>query len=567
MMKYIFWLLFAAVINLPVNSQVQNIDSLKRLLEKSQPDTNRVNILMLLCYAYYFTNPETSLTYSERAGALAKELNYVKGEIVALNHAGESLRFLGDYPRSLRLQLRALELNRRIKNAEGEAVSMGFIGFTYIEFREYRQALDYLFSSRDLNKNVKSQTKETFDLSNIGYAYNLLGMTDSALYYGQLAFKSYTGLTHGALKSLILTRLGITYFSLGKKDSALKYYHAALQNSSAVEKVHKSKIERKLAELYRSISEYDSSLYYARRSFLDGKQTVQRLELLETGKLLVSLFREKQNNDSAFFYQDFVVAMTDSLYGPKKFKELQLLMLEEQQRQQGILKAQEQYKNKTRTIALLAALGVFLIIAFILFRNIRNKQKANNLLNEQKNKIEQTLEELKAAQKQLIQSEKMASLGELTAGIAHEIQNPLNFVNNFSEVNNELIDEMKDELTKGNIEGAKSIADDISENEEKIIHHGKRADAIVKGMLQHSRSSSGVKEPTDINALADEYLRLAYHGLRAKDKSFNATMKTNFDENIGSINIIPQDIGRVILNLITNAFYAASRHQRRILRL
>ncbi len=152
----------------------------------------------------------------------------------------------------------------------------------------------------------------------------------------------------------------------------------------------------------------------------------------------------------------------------------------------------------------------------------------------------------------------MASLGELTAGIAHEIQNPLNFVNNFSEVSNELIDEMNVELDKGDINEAKLIAADVKQNLEKINHHGKRADAIVKGMLQHNRSSSAVKEPTDINALCDEYLRLSYHGLRAKDKSFNAIMKTDFDETIGNINIIPQDIGRAILNLLTNAFYAAS---------
>ena len=189
-----------------------------------------------------------------------------------------------------------------------------------------------------------------------------------------------------------------------------------------------------------------------------------------------------------------------------------------------------------------------------------------------KQSIETALSELKEAQSQLIQSEKMASLGELTAGIAHEIQNPLNFVNNFSEVSTELVDEMNEEIAKGNqqlaignmqqaignMQTANEIAKDLKLNLEKINHHGKRAGDIVKGMLQHSRSSSGVKEPTNINKLADEYLRLAYHGLRAKDKSFNATMKTDFDETIGNINIIPQDIGRVILNLITNAFYAAS---------
>ncbi len=175
-----------------------------------------------------------------------------------------------------------------------------------------------------------------------------------------------------------------------------------------------------------------------------------------------------------------------------------------------------------------------------------------------KQNIESTLAELKSTQSQLIQSEKMASLGELTAGIAHEIQNPLNFVNNFSEVSHELIDEMKEELDLGNYKEAKEIAEDVKQNLEKIRHHGKRADGIVKGMLQHSRKESGKKEPTDINALADEYLRLAYHGLRAKDKSFNAELVTHFDKDIGVVNIIAQDIGRVILNLITNAFHAVN---------
>jgi two-component system, NtrC family, sensor kinase len=179
-------------------------------------------------------------------------------------------------------------------------------------------------------------------------------------------------------------------------------------------------------------------------------------------------------------------------------------------------------------------------------------------LTKQKQELQQTINELKATQAQLIQSEKMASLGELTAGIAHEIQNPLNFVNNFSEVSTELVDELNQEIASGNIEEVKLIANDLKQNLEKINHHGKRAGDIVKGMLQHSRSSTGVKEPTDINNLADEYLRLAYHGLRAKDKSFNAIMKTDYDDHIGKINIVAQDIGRVILNLITNAFYSVN---------
>lgn len=185
-------------------------------------------------------------------------------------------------------------------------------------------------------------------------------------------------------------------------------------------------------------------------------------------------------------------------------------------------------------------------------------------IKEARKKAEDTLVELRATQKQLIQSEKMASLGELTAGIAHEIQNPLNFVNNFSEVSTELIDEMKAELANGNQPEALEIADDLKQNLEKINHHGKRAGDIVKGMLEHSRTSTGIKEPTDINKLADEYLRLAYHGLRAKDKSFNATMKTDFDETLQKINIIPQDMGRVLLNLFNNAFYAVHQKQEEV---
>ncbi len=201
--------------------------------------------------------------------------------------------------------------------------------------------------------------------------------------------------------------------------------------------------------------------------------------------------------------------------------------------------------------------------AILLEETIEELEQKRKAIEETNVALQQSLEDLKAAQTQLVQSEKMASLGELTAGIAHEIQNPLNFVNNFSEVSNELIDEMNEELDKGDINEAKAIAADVKQNLEKINHHGKRADAIVKGMLQHSRSSSAVKEPTDINALCDEYLRLTYHGLRAKDKAFNATIKTDFDPSLEAINIIPQDVGRVILNLLTNAFYAVNERKKK----
>jgi signal transduction histidine kinase len=220
---------------------------------------------------------------------------------------------------------------------------------------------------------------------------------------------------------------------------------------------------------------------------------------------------------------------------------------------------------------LIATAAIFLLLSIILYRNNRNKQIANKALelqkkevDQQRTKAENALHELKSTQAQLIQSEKMASLGELTAGIAHEIQNPLNFVNNFSEINKELLVEMREEIEKGNISQAKHLTVDIIDNEDKIMHHGKRADAIVKGMLQHSRTGFGQKEATDINALADEYLRLAFHGLKAKDKTFHATLQTEFDPLIGKIQVVPQDMGRVFLNLYNNAFYAVSEKSRQL---
>ena len=219
---------------------------------------------------------------------------------------------------------------------------------------------------------------------------------------------------------------------------------------------------------------------------------------------------------------------------------------------------------------ILFAIGVFGADRFFRNRVIKKERERSQAKElEQAKEIEKAYTELKDTQSQLIQAEKMASLGELTAGIAHEIQNPLNFVNNFSEVSTELLDEMKEELSKGNTEEAIALADDVKLNLEKISHHGKRADSIVKGMLQHSRTSTGLKEPTDINALADEFLRLAYHGLRAKDKSFNAKFESDFDESLsagkdgsGKINVIAQDMGRVILNLLTNAFYAVAEKKK-----
>jgi signal transduction histidine kinase len=283
-----------------------------------------------------------------------------------------------------------------------------------------------------------------------------------------------------------------------------------------------------------------------------------RLDILRDYKLIAELYQRTGKGDKAAETYAIFIAKQDSLLIEQaKYRSISF-EAEQQLNEKELSIAKLENKNKISSLTKNFSIGIatlLLLLAVGVYNRFRNKKKANMVL-------EKTLADLKSTQAQLIQSEKMASLGELTAGIAHEIQNPLNFVNNFSEVSNELMDEMKEEIKKSNYEEVIALANDVKQNLEKINHHGKRADAIVKGMLQHSRSSTGQKESTDINALADEYLRLAYHGLRAKDNSFNASYKTDFDPNIGNIHIVPQDIGRVLLNLINNAFYAVDERKR-----
>jgi two-component system, NtrC family, sensor kinase len=442
------------------------------------------------------------------------------------------------------------------------------LGNIYSSLGDEANALLYFQKVLDANKRNGSSSSSSL-LNAIGERHRLMGNYPEAIKSYQEAIAVNKDPYNIELNE---SNLADVYVRMDTLPLAFQYAFSSLKSAEKLKDViGVTWIDGILARAYLKKNMADSALYYAKNGLNIATKNESLEFMRDNSEALAKAYVQKNDYKNAYKYNNLFVSYKDSMTGAEVTNKTNLLQFEfKKQKTEAQIALLNQQKESQRYFLIGALILVFLIMiaAIVLFRNNRHKQKANVLLTKQKQEIQdqrdqtkKAMAELQDTQKQLIQSEKMASLGELTAGIAHEIQNPLNFVNNFSEVNKELIDELQNELKEGNVDEAVLISNDIKENEQKINHHGKRADAIVKGMLQHSRKSSGEKEPTDINALADEYLRLSYHGLRAKDKSFNADFKTHFDETIGKINVVPQEIGRVLLNLYNNAFYAISEKQ------
>jgi signal transduction histidine kinase len=540
----------------------------KERLNHMRDDTARINICLDLSNDYRYTNIDSSMAYSDKALLISRESGSKSHEAAALSQKGFIVLETGDLPQSLRYQFLALNLLEESADADAIAITLNRIGNIYMELGDFPKAIDYYRQSEKQFRKIKKMAFVYNEVSNVANVYGMMGKLDAAEFYMQQVYKfSLTNTDRYAITyPEMRDRYGYIKYLSGHTDSALFQYRIGItEGMKDVDFRNLASIYLHMAQLFFRTGRFDSSFSYAKKTIATAQQVFWKKAVYEASDLLSALFQNQGHSDSALIYARMSAAVKDSLYGPDKVRKLQGILLDEQQRQQQAEKERIQTAGKTRMYLLLAGLLVSLLVAVLLYRNIIHRKKANTHLQRQRDEIERqkfnleaTLKELKATQAQLIQSEKMASLGELTAGIAHEIQNPLNFVNNFSDVNAELIDEVEIEVDKGHISVAKEILRDLKANQEKINHHGKRADAIVKGMLQHSRTSAGQKEPTDINALADEYLRLAYHGHRAKDKSFTAKIETEFDSAIEKINIVPQEIGRVLLNLVNNAFYAVN---------
>jgi len=585
-MKHILPVVLSALFPLWLAAQQQYQDSLKLVMKQASNDSVRFNTSRELLTFYREVNRDSAFYYAAIALKLAQQNRKKLAEAQTLVSEGYLLLTTGKYAASLQTLLRAFTI---IQNAQieknnwiyADSISyeigrLGVLGYAHHTFANLmtptlntEQQIFHYKEAMRIGKETNNLPRLLLANLGLGRTYFDMNNLDSALNYETEAQRISLQSGYTYYLSVNLSYVGAIYLKKGEKKTGLLNLYAGLQSGKKENnKGGVAQVYYQLVQYYLSENKKDSALHYAK----EFNQLIQSLEAVALSTLnqgtgyenLFLAYKLNQQFDSAYKYQGLALVTKDSLLNLKikNLAEFQNLSFQEQLRLQNITREKELYQSKIRTYGLLGGLAVFLLIAFILFRNNRQKQKANTLLTLQKEKIETTFNELKSTQAQLIQSEKMASLGELTAGIAHEIQNPLNFVNNFSDVNTDLLSEMKCEMKNGNLTEAESIADAVIENEQKINHHGQRADAIVKGMLQHSRTSSGQKELTDINALCDEYLRLAYHGLRAKDKSFNAETVTDFDSSAGKINIIPQDIGRVFLNLINNAFYAVNERQK-----
>jgi len=479
---------------------------------------------------------------------LSEQTHFEEGETTNLYQVGVTYRHLGNYERALDYLYKGLSKAQSINFSLMEGYSINVIGSIYFETGDYTHALDFYQQGLTFRQQAGDKWGEAGSLDNIGYTFLKLGDLQQAIVFCKqsLAINQSTGDKKGQSNALL--HLAEIYKQTKDLQQAYNFCQQSLAiRQSIADKKGEAEILLLLVQLQRDYFKKDEKekLFDGLFNALAIATEIKAVDLLS--KTHWALYESyKQNNQSAesLTHLELYINLEKELH--KDTINQKILNLEIAHKAEESKKEAEIFRLRNIELA-----GLY---------EESNKQKEE--IEAQKRNVEATLFELKATQYQLIQSAKMASLGELTAGIAHEIQNPLNFVNNFSEINKELLQEMKEEIETGNIDEVIKIAEDIINNEEKINHHGKRADAIVKGMLQHSRSSTGIKELTDINELAEEYLRLSYHGFRAKEKALSVTLPTDFDETIGNINIIPQDIGRVLLNIYNNAFYAVNEKKK-----
>ncbi|MCH6235774.1 tetratricopeptide repeat-containing sensor histidine kinase [Cognataquiflexum rubidum] len=584
-MKFYTILFLTLFITASSYAQQSKIDSLKNALNTATHDSIRLRSITDIYQYYEGFNYDSVLFYADKGFSLARKSKQSLHEGRFLVVKANTLVQKGEYAEALKNLLQAFEI---LQNPDSEKYAFGLGKLTSAEFRLARLDFAYQTYGQLMEETgnteqaifhykesirIASLIKDYFRIASvsslIARQYLDASQLDSVEVYAQKSVKLFEQINSGG-KTFPILYLARKNFKAKNDELGREYLYKALQVATE----YKATTRQMLLWIYSDLSSVhqnngvkDSSLYYAKKAYEVGSEPgLINSKWFREGGVYEDLYKAYLLNnqpDSVLKYQGLTLTTIDA-WNKEKYKNLatfQSALLSEATRLRELEKQQIETQSKIRTYSFLAVLAVLSIIGFILYRNIRQKRKANLVLQEQKDKVESTLHELKSTQAQLIQSEKMASLGELTAGIAHEIQNPLNFVNNFSEVSSELLDEMNEELDKGDIEEAKFISKDIKQNLEKINHHGKRADAIVKGMLEHSRSGSGARELTDVNTLANEYLNLTYQSFKSKNKEVHIELTTDLDPSLPKIELVRPDIGKVLLNILNNAFYACAHSE------
>ncbi len=551
------------------DSAKANLDTAELIYNKIKDSFGLSDMYSIYAMMYSMQNKfDSAIPFYDKAINLAKLSNNQKVLGSALQNEAISYMQQSNFPKALESFQQAMNVHEQIHDEKGLAYIYLNMGITYVNLNESEKGVELFHKAIDLAKKLNLKNVLAYSYANLATSYANLKNYEQEYNYSMEAAKLANQMGDKGIEASSLSRGASALADMGKMDEAEKMCRRAIMIANeSKQPLNIFQANSDMGYILQLRKKYVDAIPYLEKSVSLVTEADLYNSDAERAYSNLSICYEKTGNyEKALSNYKIASKIADSIKSKENVKKSTELSLNyEFEKKQQAERAEQQKKDevtKTKQTAMIIGLAFLLIAAIIAFKGYKNKQHANTLLKSQKKQIEDTLTELKNTQAQLIQSEKMASLGELTAGIAHEIQNPLNFVNNFSEINKELLEELKEEADKGNTAEVKNLATDVIANEEKILHHGKRADAIVKSMLQHSRKSSGQKEPTDINALCDEYLRLSYHGLRAKDKSFNAKFETDFDPSVGRINIVAQDMGRVILNLVNNAFYSVNEKQK-----
>ncbi len=550
-----------------LSAQTGRRQELRQTIQAATSDTARLEALWQLSDDFITDYLDSARLYAEKGLALATKTKHPDWEAQFLFTMGKTFKQRGNYPQAIDYYLRAKTIWERTNNRGGQANAELFIGEVYAYQSNCNLSLAYYDRARAIYEASGNSYGVAISLVKTASCFEKMGQYDSASH----RLKQIDTIRQARadiaryLSGIILYTEGNIFAAGGRVPEALQLFRQSipsLQNN--VDNRTISQVLLSMGSLYEKQRQLDSALHYGRQALLLAEKDGFTLEIMHAAALLSQVYKKQGRIDSAFAYLETSVANKDSLFSRERVMAVQNKLYADESLRQQFREAEQKLQNNVRVGALLAALLVFLVVASILWRNNRREQKANALLKKQKQEIQMAMTELEAVQKQLIQAEKMASLGELTAGIAHEIQNPLNFINNFSDLGTELVTEAKEEMAAGNFDEARSILDNLSQNLEKINQHGCRADSIVKNMLQHSRKNTGEREMSDLNAIIDDCLRLGYQAVRNKDKSFSAVLETHFDPAIGKVSLIPQDMGRVFLNLFSNALYAVKEKAKQV---